>query len=124
MAVNDILVFKRTVTVQKQGSLSEQTISSAVWLEDIDANLVLRNSTNGFYTYDVVINGREAAPGLEILKFIITSSQDDKADVTGVLIGAVGVNETLIANDTVRTDSVNNFLSTHTLSVYANETPP
>ena len=119
MAVDDILVLKRTVIVKKQGLLSEQTITTGVPLDEVDANLVLRNSSNGFYTYDVVIKGREGASGLTELKFIITSSQDDTADVTGVLIGAVNTGETLLATDTVRTDSVNNVLSTHTLSVYA-----
>ena len=123
MAVDDILVFKRTVIVQKQGLLSEQTITTGVPLDEVDANLVLRNSSNGFYTYDVVIKGREVGAGLDTLKFIITSSQNDDADVTGVLIGAVTAGETLLATDTFRTGSVNNVLSTHTLSVYADETP-
>jgi len=119
MAVDDILVFKRTVIVQKQGLLSEQTITT-VALDEVDANLVLRHSSNGFYTYDVVIKGKQVtAAGIVELKFIITSSQDDKADVTGVTIGAIGATETLLATDTVKTGSVNNVLSTHTLSVYA-----
>jgi len=118
MAENDILVFKRTVIVQKQGSLSEDTITT-VSLAEVDANLVYRNSSNGFYTYDVVIKGREIGSlGILELKFIITSSQDDKADVTGVTIGAILAADTLLATDTVRTGSLNNVLSTHTLSVY------
>jgi len=123
MAVNDILVFKRTLIVPKQSSISEQTITTGAPLAEVDANLVLRHSSNGFYTYDVVINGKEVATGIAVLKFIITNSQDDEADVTGVLIGAIGGGETLLATDTVKTDSVNNVLSTHTLSVYADETP-
>lgn len=125
MAVGDIFVFKRTVIVPKQGSISEQTITTGMRINEVDASLVLRNSSNGFYKYDVVITGKQVTPqDIEELKFIITNSQDDEADVTGVLIGTVGVDETLLATDTVKTDTVNNILSTHTLSVYADMSSP
>ena len=122
MVTNDIIRHKRTVIIPKQGSLSEQTFST-VSLAEIDASLVLRNSSNGFYTYDVIITGRQiASVGVVVLKFIITDSQDDKTDVTSETLGGIDGGETLFATATVRVDSTNNVLSTHTLSVYAEVT--
>jgi len=119
MTADDIIKHKRTITVPKTGVITFGIPFNTVQLTDVDANLVLRTVSNEFYTFDVIITGRQvAAVGVAFLRFFIANSQEDETNITNQTILPINVTDTLFATDTFRTDFVNNILSIHELYVY------
>lgn len=119
MVAGEISLIKRTVIVPKNESLGVTTIIDTTDKANMKSELVFRNASNGFYTYDVMITGKEiGATGITNIKFMIVNIENNTDPITGLGIASIPAADTLLDIDTVRTDAINNVLTTHMLVVF------